>query len=346
MVLESIIDGATAEKRPIDALILGFVLSTMCLVLSLIIYSPYNSVNLVLGVYIILFLAGVGILSECNLSKWTNGAILGGMGMVTYFFMTYFNSISYLDFSGYKTQISLSIVFLTSIGLAPLIFRLLAIEEKKDIEDLEETFFERHYPVIEVYSMLFVGMILSFALWFTIMPEVFVKTIFAEQLKTIQAIESIQATMFVVLTGMAVNHTALKIILVNNIKLLLVVTLLSFALGTGAIFILTWNASVIGAVIGDFARSLISQYAAMGQLAGISAYFVAVPISFGRLIFHGLPEMLAYFIASISGGILSIAATHHQGKAVRYVMIDAAKLLGLAIVLIIVAAYIEALIIG
>ena len=346
MVLESVIDGWTAEKRPADALILGFVLSTVAMLLALIIYSPYNTANLILGIYTICFLVCVGLLSEYEYSKKIDALVLVVMGGLTYAFMSYFNSITYLDFSAYKTQISLSIVFLTALGLSPLIFRLLAIEEKKDVEDLEDNFIERHYAVIEVYSMLFVGMILSFALWFTIMPEVFVNTIFSEQLKTIQAIEHIQATMLVVVTGMAINKTALKLILFNNVKVLLVITLLSFALGTGAIFILTWNASVIGAVIGDFARSMISQYAGMGNLAGVSAYFVAVPISFGKLIFHGLPEMLAYFIASIAGGILSVAMTHHERGAIKYVVTDAMKLLGIAILLLVIGACIEAWIIG
>ncbi len=194
--------------------------------------------------------------------------------------------------------------------------------------------------------MLFLGMVLSFSLWFTIMPESFVNTVFSEQIKTLLAIDQIQATVLVALTAMAINKTTFNLILFNNIKVLFVITLLSLALGTGAIYILTWNASVIGAAIGDFARSRISEYASLGNLAGISAYFVAVPISFGRLIFHGLPEMLAYFVASIAGGILSIAATHHEGKAIKYVVKDAIQLLGLAVGLLVFAALIEALVIS
>jgi len=346
MVLESIIDAGTAERKPADALILGFVLSTICMLLAVVVYSPYNQANLILGAYTVLFLAAAGLLSEFEYSRRIDAEIVIAMGLVTYLFMTYFNSISYLDFSMYQTQISLSMVFLTSIGLAPLIFRLLAIEEKKDIDDLEDTLFERHYPVIETYSMLFLGMVLSFSLWFTIMPESFVNAIFSEQIKTLLAIDQIQATVLVALTAMAINKTTFNLILFNNIKVLFVITLLSLALGTGAIYILTWNASVIGAVIGDFARSLISGYAGLGNLAGISAYFVAVPMSFGKLIFHGLPEMLAYFIAGIAGGILSIAATHHEGKAIKYVVKDAIQLLGVAIGLLVLAALIEALIIS
>ncbi len=133
MVLESIIDGGMAERKPADALILGFVLSTMCMLLAVIVYSPYNQANLILGAYTVLFLVAAGLLSEFEYSRRIDAEIVIAMGLVTYLFMAYFNSISYLDFSMYQTQISLSMVFLTSIGLAPLIFRLLAIEEKKDI---------------------------------------------------------------------------------------------------------------------------------------------------------------------------------------------------------------------
>ena len=346
MVLESIIDAGTAERKPIDAAILGFVLSTMCMLLAIIIYSPYNGANLILGIYTVMFLLGVGLLSEFEYSREIEAAIVVGMAIVTYVDLAYLNGITYLDFTAYETQISLSMVFLTSIGLAPLIFRMLTIEEKKDIDDLEDNFLERHAPIIETYGMLFVGMVLSFALWFTILPETFVNSIFSEQIMTIRAIEAIQATALVALSGMAISKTTLKLILFNNLKVLFVITLLSLALGTGAIYILTWNASVIGAVIGNFARSLISGYASLGHLAGISAYFVAVPVSFGKLIFHGLPEMLAYFIAGIAGGILSIAATHHEGKAIKLVMTDAAKLIGIAVFLLVSAAAIEAGILG
>ena len=65
----------------------------------------------------------------------------------------------------------------------------------------------------------------------------------------------------------------------------------SLAFGAGAIFILVWNASVIGASMGMFAN---------GSLRNL-------PNSFVRYLIHGIPEIMAYFVVALAGGIISFA---------------------------------------
>ena len=65
----------------------------------------------------------------------------------------------------------------------------------------------------------------------------------------------------------------------------------SLLFGAGAIFILVWNASVIAAAIGIFAQGSLSQ----------------LPVAILRYMVHGVPEIAAYFIGALGGGIISVA---------------------------------------
>jgi len=110
--------------------------------------------------------------------------------------------------------------------------------------------------------------------------------------------------------------------------------------------ILTWNASIIAVAIGSSARNLIAYYAELGQFASIAAYFHALPLSFSQLILHGSLEIGAYFIGGLAGGILSVALTHHQGKAIYRVIKDSFQLLGVAVGLIVLAGVVEIMVMG
>ncbi len=347
MVLESIIDAETAEKKPYDSLILGFVMATVCIMLAVVVFTPFPSANFLLGLYAIAFLIFATLLAEFEFSlKWDISITILFLS-ASAIFLTYFNEYALnLNYMPYGTQVSLALVFFTSLGLAPLVMKLLDVEEKLDIDDLEDNFIERHYEVIITYGAIFLGMLLAFSLWFTVLPEQVIKAVFSEQLSTIRSISELRSSMFVSLGLATVTTAGFKLILVNNVKVLLVTILLSFALGSGAIFILAWNASIIGVAIGDLARQLISGYASWGAYAGVAAYFNALPMSFGQLFLHGFPEMVAYFIGGLAGGILSVAATKHQGRAVWHVILDAFELFSVAVLLLIVAGIVESKVMG
>jgi uncharacterized membrane protein SpoIIM required for sporulation len=129
------------------------------------------------------------------------------------------------------------------------------------------------------------------------------------------------------------------IILVNNLKVLTFCILFSFLYGAGAVFILTWNASVIAAAIGHLVRESISKVS--DNL--VSAYFQAIPLSFARYMTHGIFEMMAYFFGGIAGGLISAAVIRHRMKSNEFVdfMTDSVNLIIVACLLLIIGGLIE-----
>ena len=108
--------------------------------------------------------------------------------------------------------------------------------------------------------------------------------------------------------------------------------LFAFFYGVGAIFILTWNASVLGVAVGNFVNGHIS-----------SSYFTSIPFGFLRYSIHGLPEMFAYFMAGLAGSIISVAIIRHDfgsGKF-KHVLIDSLDMIFFSVFILFVAALLE-----
>jgi len=101
----------------------------------------------------------------------------------------------------------------------------------------------------------------------------------------------------------------------------------SLVFGAGAIFILAWNASVIAAAIGIFSES---------DLAGL-------PAGVFRYMIHGFPEIAAYFIGALAGGIISIAVIRHDVRSDKFwtILQDSLNLIILAVIVLFIAALIE-----
>jgi uncharacterized membrane protein SpoIIM required for sporulation len=120
--------------------------------------------------------------------------------------------------------------------------------------------------------------------------------------------------------------------------------LFSFIYGSGAIFILAWNASVIGTAIGNFVRTgLAASAAAIGAGFGITHYLQVISLGLFKYSIHGIPEILAYFTAGLAGGIISVAVIRHDMKTRKFehILLDSADLLIISIVLLVVAAFLE-----
>ncbi|MBR9678764.1 MAG: hypothetical protein GON13_00670 [Nanoarchaeota archaeon] len=228
---------------------------------------------------------------------------------------------------------SLAVVFLTTMATLPLIIRLLESEEKKEERELKKRkrhlFIKDHKEVFMVYLYLFIGLMLGFTFLFIFIPSNIAEGVFQEQVLTINAIRGG--------TGSFVQDTNIFIlILSNNLKVLFFCLLFSFIYGSGAIFILTWNASVISVAIGDLIRTGIAN-------ASHIEYFKIIPLSFGRYLFHGLPEIAAYFLAGIAGGIISTAIIRKQfnKKYFSKIVVDSLDLIVLAIILLFLAGLLE-----
>ena len=116
------------------------------------------------------------------------------------------------------------------------------------------------------------------------------------------------------------------------------VIIFSFLYGAGAIFILSWNASVLGTAIGNLIRNSISSLG-----GGISSYFHAIPLAIGTYLIHGTFEFIAYFLGAIAGGIISAAVARHSYDSPKFieVILDSLDLIIFASITLIVAGILE-----
>ena len=165
-----------------------------------------------------------------------------------FFFGFLFSSLALvLSLWVFRTYASLLMVVFTVIACLPFIVRILKLEEEKDIKINDEiVLLKEHSKAIAVLTFLFLGMVISFALWFVVMPSSLTAEVYYSQMQTISSINTQVAANYVNSFETFTN------ILFNNLRVLSFCILFSFIYGAGAIFILTWNASVIGAAIGNF----------------------------------------------------------------------------------------------
>lgn len=233
---------------------------------------------------------------------------------------------------------SLIMVFLTTMASITLIYNIIRLEEKKDLSDLEEkNLLKEHSKALRVFMNYFIGATLAFALLYVMMPSSTNSTLFKVQTDTLIGIRG----------HVVGDATSLgKIfwdILSNNLKVLIFCVLFSFIYGLGAVFILTWNASVIGVAIGDTIKTGILEIGRELSL-GTSVHYASI-ISYGllRYYLHGVVEILAYFVAALAGGIISIAVIRHDFGTKKYekILLDSSTLLIISLVMIFVAAVLE-----
>lgn len=235
----------------------------------------------------------------------------------------------------FKPNASLVAVFLTVIACVPIMYGTMKLEEKKDMEiENEMILIKEHGRALSFFVFLFLGITLSFTFWYIFLPADITHTLFSVQSKTISDINT-------QITGQGINQfTLFSKIFFNNVKVLIFCAIFAFIYGSGAIFILTWNASVIGTAMGNFVRSNLP------DAPNFFHYFQITSLSLLRYMVHGIPEILAYFMGGLGAGIISIAIIKHdfKSKKFQHVLIDSADLLLLSLAVLFVAAVIEAFI--
>lgn len=238
----------------------------------------------------------------------------------------------------FESMAGLISVFLTVMASIPIMYSTIKFEEKKDLDGLKETSLLReHSKAIMLFVFLFAGVMVAYSLWYIFLPVEQVKGLFSVQIDTIKNINSN------VVTGASPNYEYFTRIFTNNIKVLIFCILFSFFYGAGAIFILTWNASVISVAIGTFFRNNISNYVELIGLHKLAGYFHIFSISLARYMIHGFPEIMAYFIGGLAGGIISVAVIRHdfRSKDFEKIMLDSADLILLAFVFLVIGAILE-----
>lgn len=237
----------------------------------------------------------------------------------------------------FREHASLLMVFLTVLACVPLIYHTIKLEEKKDIElEGEKTLLKEHSKVLTFLLFLFLGFVVSFVFWYTVLPSPLVQNTFQTQSLTIQAIN-------IKISGGYSNITTLTNILLNNLKVMIFCILFAFLYGAGAIFILTWNASVIATAIGNYIRTNLALYTQKLGMAKFASYFQIISLGLLRYLTHGIPEIIAYFIAGLAGSIISVAVIREKFGTKRFekVILDSSDLILISILFLIIAALIE-----
>ncbi|MBI4214375.1 stage II sporulation protein M [archaeon] len=228
-----------------------------------------------------------------------------------------------------------------NIAAAPFFINLFRIEEKKK----EGNLFQRHAPIIEVFGYFFIAVILASSLVYVLLPADTRFTLFADQIHDLQAKQIIPAASFTPsVTGFAVRAGIdFFSIFGNNMKVLALAFIFSFIFGTGAIFLISWNATILGVLIGKIAENPAafgSFVAAPGNIA--VNYLIALPLTLLRLLPHGLFEFAGYFFAAVAGGILSIAIIQERFLSEKArVLKDSLAYLAIGAALILVGAVVE-----
>lgn len=238
----------------------------------------------------------------------------------------------------FRSHASLIMVFLTVIASIPFMYKTLKMEEKADIKLKKEgKILKEHARVLKALLYLFVGYVLAFSLWFIILPSGMVQSLFSAQLETISAINN-------QISGNAISSSSILMqIFFNNLKVMLFCLFFSFFYGAGAVFILTWNASVIGAAIGSFVKEKLAALALSAGAVNIFHYFQFLSLGLFRYALHGIPEIAAYFIAGLAGGIISVAMVNRDLNSNKFNIIlkDALELSLIAILILVIAAFLE-----
>lgn len=233
---------------------------------------------------------------------------------------------------------SLVLVFLTVLACTPLLYNTIKMEEGKDVElEGEKTLLREHAKALSFFMFLFFGITVACAFWYIALPGKSTGYLFTIQTETITSINSN-------ITGLSVNYLQMfNRIFMNNIKVLIFCILFAFVYGMGSIFILTWNASVIGVAIGNFFRTHFSAYATAAGLVKLAGYLHIGSLSLLRYALHGFPEILAYFVGGLAGGIISVAVIKHDfgTKTFEKILLDSSDLIIISLAMLLLAALIE-----
>ncbi len=218
----------------------------------------------------------------------------------------------------------------------PFMYYAIKLEEEKDLRE-EKVFriLKEHGKALMAFLWLFLGFIVAFSIWYIVFSSG--GNEFRAQIETYcminkpanfnECIEQYGIKSTGKTTGFLTAKERLIAIFTNNIYVLIFTLIFSLIFGAGAIFILAWNASVIAAAIGIFSQSKLSD----------------MPIGIMRYMVHGLPEIAAYFIGALAGGIISVAVIRHDIHSEKFwnILQDSLNLIILAVITLFIAALIE-----
>ena len=202
--------------------------------------------------------------------------------------------ISFILFPGDPALVA---VAFTSLLLLPELYKLFSIEERQESMENEvsiRNLWKDDAGLIRTYVLLFFGILLVYSVATIVLPSFQTNNLFREQLEVRFGQGFAGNTV-----GQAINFSSglFYDLLGNNFLVMMACFVLALLTGDGAIFLITWNASVWGTIFGVTARNA-------ALVSGDSAFYL-----FGIIMLvvfpHMLLEILCYICAAISGAVIS-----------------------------------------
>jgi uncharacterized membrane protein SpoIIM required for sporulation len=217
----------------------------------------------------------------------------------------------------------------------PFMYFIIRNEEKEDEEiDTLRDVWKVHSDAIYAFMWLFLGFIVAFSFWSILLQN---PSLLNSQIETYcninspgeidECISRYSMTSQVISASALSNGSRFLSIIGNNFGVMIFTLIFSLIFGAGAIFVLAWNASVISAAIGIFTEYKVTE----------------IPLGILRYMVHGFPEIAAYFITALAGGILGVGIVRHGLGDKRFikVLLNVLILMGIGIAVLLIAAVIE-----
>jgi uncharacterized membrane protein SpoIIM required for sporulation len=202
------------------------------------------------------------------------------------------------------------------ITIAAVPFLAKVVDFKMEKGKISKNFWHRNKEIALVYGLFFVGVSIAYFIWYKVLPPNTAEFFFNRQI-----IALTQPTTLGFFSQTQIGQ--FPPVVINNLKILFLVMLLSFIYGMGSVLIITWNASVLGVFAASF-----------GKFVNFAAY---VP--------HAALEFIGFFFGAMAGGLLSMAfdesRTKYRSEKFYLALNDASLLFLLAVAIIALAALVE-----
>ena len=241
--------------------------------------------------------------------------------------------------------VSIGVLTFITVGSIPLFNKIFSYSSY--LFNYNKSFFTRHKKLLIILVYFFIGLFIAYSAFYFFSTEPIRETIFLTQNEEIEGISYLRSSLTGEVSALDSSNQAgfskiFSLILKNNIGVALRALLLSLFYGAGALFLIAWNASILATVISAeiFSSIAISGYGLLSPFIGLfNALFNLI-----GYIPHGLPEILTYFLISFAGAMIArdlnkgIFSTEYKFR----VLLDFLLMVGLALLLLVLGALIEA----
>ena len=225
-------------------------------------------------------------------------------------------------------------VAITSMLILPELYKILSIEERQ--ESMEQkvsisALWKDDLSVVRIYVFIFLGILLVYSIGTILLPQMQTNTLFREQLE----IRLGQGFGGQAVAQSVFSSALFYDLLSNNFLVMMACFIIALLTGDGAIFLITWNASVWGTIFGLTARGA----AEFSGQHPIYLFGIIMLVVFP----HMITEALAYFLAAISGAVISKDVILEQFASDRFFEVFGLNLylLLFALIFLILGAIIE-----